>query len=109
MPTCRVHEKTLVFEHFDIDLLFVRNGKWLDTSIRVSATSKFISELIPFGFGILISGSILTRWSMGFTGDEPFKSICRILGPRAKKPTLGVQHAVEAGYLKSMLLFVLLF
>ena len=33
------------------------------------------------------------------TGDEAFKSICRVLGPRAKKPTLGVQHAVEAGYL----------
>ena len=42
----------------------------------------------------------------GVTGDEAFKSICRVLGPRAKKPTLGVQHAVEAGYLfKSMLLF----
>ena len=35
----------------------------------------------------------------GVTGDEAFKSICRVLGPRAKKPTLGVQHAVEAGYL----------
>ena len=33
------------------------------------------------------------------TGDEAFKSICRVLGPRTKKPTLGVQHAVEAGYL----------
>ena len=39
------------------------------------------------------------------TGDEAFKSICRVLGPRAKKPTLGVQHAKEAGYLfNSMLL-----
>ena len=34
-----------------------------------------------------------------FTGDEAFKSICRILGPLTKNPTLGVQHAVEAGYL----------
>ena len=33
------------------------------------------------------------------TGDEAFKSICRILGPLTKKPTLGVQHAVEPGYL----------
>ena len=33
------------------------------------------------------------------TGDEAFKSICRVLGPLTKKPTLGVQHAVEAGYL----------
>ena len=33
----------------------------------------------------------------GGTGDEPFKSICRVLGPRAKKPTLGSQHAVAAG------------
>ena len=33
------------------------------------------------------------------TDDEAFKSICRILGPLTKKPTLGVQHAVEAGYL----------
>ena len=36
---------------------------------------------------------------MTSTGDEAFKSICRVLGPRTKKPTLGVQHAVEAGYL----------
>ena len=43
------------------------------------------------------------------TGDEPLKSICRILGPLAKKPTLGSQHAVEAGYLKCMCLFVLAF
>ena len=43
------------------------------------------------------------------TGDEAFKSISRVLGPRAKKPTLGVQHAVEAGYLKCMCLFVLAF
>ena len=33
------------------------------------------------------------------TGDEAFKSICRVSGPLTKKPTLGVQHAVEAGYL----------
>ena len=43
-------------------------------------------------------------WKPGFqekasTGDEAFKSICRVLGPLTKKPTLGVQHAVEAGYL----------
>ena len=38
----------------------------------------------------------LTPWT---TGDEAFKSICRVLGPLTKKPTLGVQHAVEAGYL----------
>ena len=37
-----------------------------------------------------------TIWN---TGDEAFKSICRVLGPLTKKPTLGVQHAVEAGYL----------
>ena len=37
--------------------------------------------------------------SFGTTGDEAFKSICRVLGPLTKKPTLGVQHAVEAGYL----------
>ena len=36
---------------------------------------------------------------LGGTGDEAFKSICRVLGPLTKKPTLGVQHAVEAGYL----------
>ena len=36
---------------------------------------------------------------MTTTGDEAFKSICRILGPLTKNPTLGVQHAVEAGYL----------
>ena len=36
---------------------------------------------------------------MQITGDEAFKSICRVLGPLTKKPTLGVQHAVEAGYL----------
>ena len=36
---------------------------------------------------------------MVITGDEAFKSICRVLGPLTKKPTLGVQHAVEAGYL----------
>ena len=36
---------------------------------------------------------------MPITGDEAFKSICRVLGPLTKKPTLGVQHAVEAGYL----------
>jgi len=33
------------------------------------------------------------------TGDEAFKSICQVLGPLTKKPTLGVQHAIEAGYL----------
>ena len=33
------------------------------------------------------------------TDDEAFKSICRVLGPLTKKPTLGVQRAVEAGYL----------
>ena len=34
-----------------------------------------------------------------FTCDEGFKSIYRVLGPLTKKPTLGVQHEVEAGYL----------
>ena len=43
------------------------------------------------------------------TDHEAFKSICRLLGPRAKKPTLGVQHALEAGNLKPMLLIVLAF
>ena len=33
------------------------------------------------------------------TDNEALKSICRILGPLANNPTLGVQHAVEAGYL----------
>ena len=42
-------------------------------------------------------------------GNQPFKSICWLLGPRAKKPTLGVQHALEAGNLKTMLLIVLAF
>ena len=53
--------------------------------------------------------SVARNSSSQVTGDEPFKSICRILGPRAKKPTLGSQHAVEAGYLKCMCLFVLAF
>ena len=44
-----------------------------------------------------------------YTGYEAFKSISRILGPRAKNPTLGSQHAVEAGYSKCMCLFVLAF
>ena len=39
------------------------------------------------------------QFCLGTTGDEAFKSICRVLGPLTKKPTLGVQHAVEAGYL----------
>ena len=34
------------------------------------------------------------------TDYEALKSICRILGPRANNPTLGVQHAVAAGYKK---------
>ena len=40
-----------------------------------------------------------SKYFLQITGDEAFKSICRILGPLTKKPTLGVQHAVEAGYL----------
>ena len=43
------------------------------------------------------------------TGNEALKSICRLLGPRSKKPTLGSQHALEAGNLKTMLLIVLAF
>ena len=39
------------------------------------------------------------KWCITDTGDEAFKSICRVLGPLTKNPTLGVQHAVEAGYL----------
>ena len=41
----------------------------------------------------------LQKTPLLITGDEAFKSICRVLGPLTKKPTLGVQHAVEAGYL----------
>ena len=29
-----------------------------------------------------------------FTDNEALKSICRILGPRANNPTLGVQDAI---------------
>ena len=43
------------------------------------------------------------------TGNEAFKSICWLLGLRSKKPTLGLQHALEAGNLKTMLLVVLAF
>ena len=42
-------------------------------------------------------------------GNDSLKSISGILGLRAKNRTLGVQHAVEAGYVQSKLLFVLLF
>ena len=51
---------------------------------------------------------IIFSWKV-ITGYEAFKSISRILGPRAKNPTLGSQHAVEAGYSKCMCLFVLAF
>ena len=45
------------------------------------------------------------------TGNQPLKSICRLLGPRSKKPTLGVQQAIAAGnkkqcfFLRTALLF----
>ena len=71
--------------------------KHLGCAVFNNQVEKLTPKIIFLCYGT--GGS--TAFSFPFnisTGDEPFKSICRLLGPRAKKPTLGVQHAVEAGY-----------
>ena len=77
------HSRPFFFSLFSTELLMLPK-----------ILNSYFSDLVLFL--ILVLFIMWELWAEFVTtnDNEALKSICRLLGPRANKPTLGVQHAI---------------